>query len=160
MSTVTFKNLDLLDSRSVEQAVGTLWAAHRHAKQSVELFGESETEVRGRLAAPRAFTLLDPDTEATVEHNGTEVLSPPPTKTHTQGFYRGKTKDFVDAMLARIEKHGSATLEDAANDMGLTLDTARAFLRNAGRTNRAHDTELPFVPRWNADKGYNEYFAR
>ena len=160
MSTVTFKNLDLLDSRSIEQAAGILWAAHRHAKQSVELFGESEAEVRERLARPHAFTLNDPNAEVVVEDDGTVTPTPVPTKLHAQGFYRGKTKDFVDAMLARIEKHGSATVEDTANDMGLTLDSARAFLRNAGRTNRAHDTELPFVPRWNADKGYNEYFAR
>jgi hypothetical protein len=59
-STVTFKNLGFLDSRSIEQAAGILWAAHRHAKQSVEMFGESEAEVRERLARPHAFTLLDP----------------------------------------------------------------------------------------------------
>lgn len=160
MSTVIFKNLDLLDSRSVEQAVGILWAAHRHAKQSVEMFGESEADVRERLAASRAFTLLDPNTETMVNEDGTEVLSPPPTKMHAQGFYRGNTRDLVAAMLARIDKHGSTTLEDTATDMGIPLDTARAFLRNAGRTDRAHGTELPFAPRWNADKGYNEYFAR
>lgn len=159
-STVTFKNLDLLDSRSVEQAVGILWAAHRHAKQSVEMFGESEAEVRERLARPRAFTLLDPNTEMTVEEDGTEVPAPVPTRMHAQGFYRGNTKGFVDTMLARIDKHGSTTLEDAATDLGITLDTARAFLRNAGRTDRAHGTELPFVPRWNHDKGYNDYVAR
>jgi hypothetical protein len=44
--------------------------------------------------------------------------------------------------------------------MDPTLASAQAFLRNAGRTNRAHGTALPFVPQWNADKGYNEYFAR
>lgn len=180
MSTMTFKNLDLLDSRSVEQAVGILWAAHRHAKQAVELFGESEASVRERLARiPHTYTLLDVErtldvgavrvgvelkgkNEAAVEEkDGTvSVTVAVPTKLHAHGFYRGNTKEFVDTMLARIDKYGSTTLEDAATDLGVTLDTARAFLRNAGRTDRAHDTELPFVPRWNHDKGYNDYIAR
>jgi hypothetical protein len=159
-STVTFKNLDILDSRSVEQAAGILWAAHRHAKQSVELFGESEAEVRERLARPHTFTLHDTHAEVAVEDGGTVTPTSVPTKLHAQGFYRGNTRDLVDAMLTRIDKHGSATLEDTATDMGITLDTARAFLRNAGRTNRAHGTELPFVPRWNHDKGCNDYVAR
>jgi len=163
MSTMTFKNLDLLDSRSVEQAVGILWAAHRHAKQAVELFGESEASVRERLARfLHTYTLLDVENEAAVEEkDGTvSVTVAVPTKLHAHGFYRGNTKEFVDTMNARIDKYGSTTLEDAATDLGVTLDTARAFLRNAGRTDRAHDTELPFVPRWNHDKGYNDDIAR
>lgn len=162
MSTMTFKSIDPLDSRSIEQAVGILWAAHRHAKQSVEMFGESAAGVRERLArTPFTYTLPDVENEAVEEEDGTATSTPPvPTKLHPHGFYRGNTKDLVDAMCNRIEKHGSTTLEDTATDMGTTLDTVRAFLRNAGRTDRAHGTELPFVPRWNHDKGCNDYIAR
>lgn len=159
-STVTFKNLDILDSRSVEQAVGILWALHRHAKQSVELLGEGEAEVRERLTHPHAFTLLDPNTNATVDDDGTVTPDPLPTKVQPQGFYKGTSKQLVEVMEERIAKNGSTTLEDTANVMGISLDTARAFLRNAGRTNRARGTEFPFETRWNHDKGYNEYFAR
>ena len=159
MSTMTFKNLDPLDSRSVEQAVGILWAAHHHAKQAVELFGESEASVRERLARiPHTYTLLDVENEAAVEEkDGTVSVN---VAVPTKLFYRGNTKEFVNTMLARIDKYGSTTLEDAATELGITLDTARAFLRNAGRTDRAHGTELPLVPRWNHDKGYNDYLAR
>jgi hypothetical protein len=159
-STVTFKNLDLLDSRSVEQAVGILWAAHRQAKQCVELFGQSEAEVREQFSRPRTFTLTDPNADTLLNEQGEEVPAPLPTKVQPKGFYKGTSKQLVEVMQERIAKNGSTTLEDAATVMGVTLDTARAFLRNAGRTNRARSTEFPFETRWNHDKGYNEYFAR
>ncbi len=158
MSSVTFNSVDFLDSRSVEQAVGILWAAHRQAKQCVELFGQSESEVREQFSLPRTFTLIDPNTDTIVNEQGEEV--PPPTKIQPQGFYRGNTKEFIEAMENLISKHGSTTLEDTAQTMGISLDTARAFLRNAGRTNRAHKTGLSFAPRWNADKRCNDYLFK
>ncbi len=159
-TTTTFKSIDFLDSRSVEQAVGILWALHRHAKQSVELLGQSEAEVREQYARSRTFTLTDPNAATLLNEQGEEVPAPLPTKVQPKGFYKGTSKQLVEAMQERIAKNGSTTLEDAATVMGVTLDTARAFLRNAGRTNRARSTEFPFETRWNHDKGCNEYFAR
>jgi hypothetical protein len=62
-------------------------------------------------------------------------------------------------MLARIAKQGSTTLEDAATEAGISLDTARAYLRNAGRTAAAHKVALPVAPKWDHEKGRNDYAA-
>jgi hypothetical protein len=155
--TVTFKNVNLLDSRSVDHAVGILWELHRHAKQSVELLGHSEAEVREQYARTHTFTIVDPNANLTVEDGEGVDLDPVPTK--PQVFYRGSSKQLIEVMQERIAKNGMTTLEDSATVMGVTLDTARAFLRNAGRTNRAHGIGFPFEARWNHDKGYNEYFS-
>lgn len=158
MGSVTFKDVDFLDSRTIENAVRLLWAIHRHAKYSVELFGEPEEEVRERHEKHRTYSVrLD---ETLLDEEGKEVYAPVPTKIIPQGFYRGNTKDLIEKMLEKIEQNGSTTLEEVAREMSITLDTARAFLRNAGRTSRAHKAELPFLARWDVSRSRNEYTRR
>lgn len=74
-------------------------------------------------------------------------------------IYGAKTRPFLETMLARIAKQGSTTLEDAATEAGISLDTARAYLRNAGRTAAAHKVALPVAPKWDHEKGRNDYAA-
>ena len=72
-------------------------------------------------------------------------------------LYGKTTRAFLEHMMARIKAQGSTTLEEVATDMGITLDTARAYLRNAGRTASAHKVSLPVAPKWNHEKGRNDY---
>ena len=163
MGSVTFNGIDFLDSRSVEHAAGLLWAVHRNAKISVELLRQKEQEVRDTVNnRDRTFSmdfitldevLLEPET-------GKEILHQTPTRMIPQGYYRGNSKELVETMCEKIQKHGSVTLEETAEVMGITVDTARAFLRNAGRTNRAHGTEFPFAPQWDSLKRCNDYVFR
>lgn len=82
-----------------------------------------------------------------------------PSKDEMLGIYGKTTRAFLQQMLARIDAHGSTTLEDVATDMGISLDTARAYLRNAGRTASAYKVSLPVVPKWDHEKGRNDYIA-
>ena len=74
-------------------------------------------------------------------------------------IYGRTTRAFLRKMLERIHAHGSTTLEDAAADANISLDTARAYLRNAGRTASALKVTLPVRPEWQPDMGCNTYTA-
>ena len=74
-------------------------------------------------------------------------------------IYGKTTRAFLRKMLERIHAHGSTTLEDAAADANISLDTARAYLRNAGRTASALKVTLPVRPEWQPDMGCNTYTA-
>jgi hypothetical protein len=73
------------------------------------------------------------------------------------GIYGKTTRTFLLTMITRVQQQGSATLEEVASDMGIPLDSARAYLRNAGRTAAAYKVLLPVAPTWNPEKGCNEY---
>jgi hypothetical protein len=68
-----------------------------------------------------------------------------------------RTRAFLDEMVSAIRANGGVTLEDAAAKHGINLDTARAFIRNAGRTAKARGVALPVKPTWDHDKGCNVY---
>lgn len=75
------------------------------------------------------------------------------------GIYGKTTKLFLQSMLDRIAQNGSVTLEEVASETGIGIDTARAYLRNAGRTAGAYKTLLPVKPVWNHERGCNDYHA-
>lgn len=75
------------------------------------------------------------------------------------GIYGKTTRLFLQSMLTRITNEGSTTLEEVAHEMNISLDTARAYLRNAGRTAGAYKTLLPVKPVWNHERGCNDYHA-
>jgi hypothetical protein len=75
------------------------------------------------------------------------------------GIYGKTTRAFLQSMLDGIAKNGSVTLEEVATEMGIGLDTARAYLRNGGRTAIAYKTTLPVKAVWNAEMGCNDYHA-
>lgn len=88
-------------------------------------------------------------------------MSPSPVLAGTAslGIYGKTTRAFLEMMLSQIAKHGSTTLEDAATGAGISLDTARAYLRNAGRTAGAYKVMLPVKPKWNTAARCNDYVA-
>lgn len=155
---VTFKGVDFLDPRSVEHAVRILTTAHQHARQRVELFGEEEVAVRNHLARTHVFAVPGPASAPV----SAPVSAPASVSASVSDLsaYRGRTKDFLDVMTAAIAAEGAVTLEAAASKAGVNLETARAFLRNAGRTDRANNTQTPFVRQWNHAKNCAEYVAR
>ena len=72
-------------------------------------------------------------------------------------LFQGQTRAFLERMIDSIRSKGGVTLKDAATMQGIGIDTARAYLRNAGRTAKAHGVAMPIVPKWDADKGCNVY---
>lgn len=158
-TTLTLANLDLLDPKAVDHALGVIRALHRMAKTRVELFREDEAAVRADLAV-RKITLSDQaeldreaDDASTVGEVTQTIAAP------VAPVYGAKTRAFLDEMLNTIRANGGVTLEDAAAKHGIGIDTARAFIRNAGRTAKAHGAVLPVKPNWDADKGCNVYTA-
>ena len=134
---ITIVNIDLTNPASVEHAVEKL--------RALTVFDASV------LRNVRAFTIAIPSDEV----DTARVCLPE----DTLAVYGKMTRAFLEVMLARIERHGSTTLEDAAADANISLDTARAYLRNAGRTASAHKVALPVKPEWQPDMGCNTYTA-
>ena len=139
---VTLTNLDLTDTAHLSHAVAALNA---YAALSPDLLLGVES-IR-----------LDFRTVDLIPMNAPMAPSPVFTGTTSLGIYGKTTRAFLDTMLSRISKYGSTTLEDAAKEAGISLDTARAYLRNAGRTASAYKVALPVKPEWQHDTGRNTY---
>lgn len=71
--------------------------------------------------------------------------------------FSGKARPFLLSMLKMIAHCQEITLEQAATGFGISTETARAFLRNAGRTALCYKIELPFRARWDISAGCNRY---
>lgn len=134
---ITIVNIDLTNPASVEHAVEKL--------RALTVFDASV------LRNVRAMTVFVPSDEVDTTR--------PSLPEDTLAVYGKMTRAFLEVMLARIDKCGSTTLEDAAADANISLDTARAYLRNAGRTASAHKVTLPVRPEWQPDMGCNTYTA-
>ena len=132
---ITIVNIDLTNPASVEHAVEKL--------RALTVFDASV------LRNVRSMTVFVPSDEVDTAR--------PSQPEDTLVVYGKMTRAFLEVMLARIEKYGSTTLEDAAADANISLDTARAYLRNAGRTASAHKVALPVKPEWQPDMGCNVY---
>ena len=139
---VTLTNIDLTDTAHLSHAVAALNA---YAALSPDLLLGVES-IR-----------LDFRTVDLIPMNAPMAPSPVFTGTTSLGIYGKTTRAFLDTMLSRISKYGSTTLEDAAKEAGISLDTARAYLRNAGRTASAYKVALPVKPEWQHDTGRNTY---
>ena len=83
----------------------------------------------------------------------------PVVDTLTLVIYGGTTRTFLETMLGLIQRDGKTTLVVVASEMNISRDTARAYLRNAGRTAAARKVLLPVLPTWNHESGCNEYRA-
>jgi len=147
------KNLDLLDADHVEMACGVLRARHRQAMMQLNVFGWDEARVRADIAARPSVSLvsmsdMQPVDEPTVDAATDEGVST---------LFQGQTRTFLERMVDTIRSKGGVTLEDAAAIHGIGIDTARAYIRNAGRTAKAHGIAMPVVPKWDTDKGCNVY---
>jgi hypothetical protein len=133
---ITFENIDLTDSVHVEHAVSSL---------------------RAYAALPPL--LLHDTRSVTVDFGNGNLLSSgaPAVPNDPLTIYGKTTRTFLEIMLGRIRQDGKTTLETVASDMKVPLDTARAYLRNAGRTAGAYKVSLPVAPTWNPESGCNEY---
>lgn len=147
------KNLDLLDADHVEMACGILRARHRQATMQLNLFGWDEARVRADIAARPSASL--------VPMSGLQPVDEPAVDTATEqgvsALFQGQTRAFLERMIDTIRSKGGVTLEDAAALHGIGVDTARAYIRNAGRTAKAHTVAVPVKPTWDHDKGCNVY---
>jgi hypothetical protein len=136
---LTFENIDLTDSLNVEYAISTLRA---YAALPPAL-------VRDMSSLTVNFGSIN----ALANEGPSSYIAEP----HDLGVYGKTTRTFLETMLGRIERDGKTTLEEVAAHMDVSLDTARAYLRNAGRTAAAHKVSLPVTPTWNHESGCNEY---
>jgi hypothetical protein len=134
---ITIVNIDMTNPASVEHAVEKL--------RALTVFNASV------LRSVESMTIFVPSDVV-----DTTRLSLPED---TLAIYGKMTRAFLEVLLARIDKCGSTTLEDAAADANISLETARAYLRNAGRTAAAHKVALPVIPEWQPDMGCNTYTA-
>lgn len=162
-TTLTLANLDLLDPKAVDHALGVIRALARTARYRVELFREDEAAVRADLAVRKITLFSQAELAREADDDGDDDATvgdvPPDAPASADPVYGAKTRAFLDAMLTTIHANGGVTLEDAAAQHGIGIDTARAFIRNAGRTAKAHGATLPVKPTWDADKGCNVYTA-
>jgi hypothetical protein len=95
--------------------------------------------------------------EITIFASPVEEEAPATTSADPLAIYGKMTRAFLEHLIERTEKYGQTTLEDAATSAGIPLETARAYLRNAGRTASAHKASLPIKPEWQPDLGCNLY---
>ena len=136
---ITLANIDLQNPNHVEHAIGSL---------------------RAYASIPAAFLSTMTDITLSFDGGDTTMTSRDAVEGAEEdrlGIYGKTTRTLLQTMLARAKTQGSTTLEEAATDMGVSLDTVRANLRNAGRTAAAYKVSLPLTPMWNAEKGHNEY---
>lgn len=146
---ITLKNIDLTDQQHYEHVSEALVELKKYASLApLALLGVTEVSID--FSAAGAVTMEGP--------YPSPIVSDAPEVNHLAVFH-GNTRRFLEVMLARIDKCGSTTLEDAAADANISLDTARAYLRNAGRTASAHKVTLPVRPEWQPDMGCNTYTA-
>jgi len=136
---ITLENIDLRNPEHVEHVIASL---------------------RASATIPAAFLGTVKDITVAFDGGDTTVTSRDAVEGAEEdrlGIYGKTTRTLLQTMLARAKAQGSTTLEEVATDMGVSLDTARANLRNAGRTAAAYKVSLPLTPVWNAADGRNEY---
>jgi len=138
----TLRGLDLLDADQVEVACGILRARHRQAL--MERSANGEPAARATIAARPTANLMP-------------TVDAPPSDPTPTGPFQGQTRAFLDRMVDTIRNRGSVTLEAVAVLHGIEVETARAYIRNAGRTAKAHGIAMPVVPTWDAGLGCNVY---
>ena len=144
-TTLTFANLDLTSPAAVAHACRIL---HDYANLPSNL-----------LAGIANVTLTFEEGGYITDSHPAPVAPVQEASGPDLSFYKGQTRTLLDTMLARIKQNGSTTLSEAANDMNVTLDVARAYLRNAGRAAAARECPLPVQPKWNTTLGCNDYVA-
>lgn len=152
-TTATILNIDPLNPASITRAIEVLKALHGVATTRVNTFGENPNIVLAELAE---FNVTLPESEAPAE--SAPIAAQPPAPAAEDPVFGPKIRMFFFAMANLIRQTGSpVTLEEVAAKEGIGIETARAFLRNAGRTAKARGVNLPVKRTWNADKGCNYY---
>jgi hypothetical protein len=135
---ITFQNIDLTDSINLQHALSSL-----------------------RAYADLSPVLLRDMSSLTIDFGSINTVAsekPSSSVPHDPLAIYGKTtRAFLETMLLLIQRDGKTSLESVATHIGVSLYTARAYLRNAGRTAAAHKVSLPVMPTWNHESGYNEY---
>ena len=139
---ITLENIDLTNAEHL---------AHAHA--ALDAYAALSPEF---LACVRDVC-IDFHTLDLTPMSAPPSAAPAAAQEEALGIYGKTTRSFLQQMLARIDAQGSTTLEEVATDMGITLDTARAYLRNGGRTASAYKVSLPVAPKWDHEKGRNDY---
>ena len=129
---LTFQNIDLQNREHLARAVAAL---HTYAAAPEGLLRNVQSLTISLSSDPVAAPAVGP----------------------SLGIYGATTRKLLQTMITLAERNGHTALEEVARDMGISLDSARANLRNAGRTAAAHKVSLPVAPTWNPEKGCNEY---
>lgn len=141
MGTITIVGVDVTNPEDIDRAVGVLRSLNQRAKAR-----GTHDDVLVEFDHGVAMIEFTPRDEV------------PGATAHLAGMVYGKkTREFLDRMVATIRVNGGVTLEDAAAQHGIGIETARAFIRNAGRTAKAHGATLPVKPTWDHDRGCNVY---
>lgn len=141
MGTITIVGVDVTNLEDIDRTVGVLRSLNQRAKARGthdDVLVEFDNGV-----AMVEFVSPDEAPESTVQLVGL--------------VYGKKTREFLDRMVTTIRSNGGVTLEEAAEQHGIGIETARAFIRNAGRTAKAHGAALPVKPTWDHDRGCNVY---
>ena len=156
-TTATILNIDPLNPASITRAIEVLKALHGVATTRVNTFGENPNIVRAELAE---FNVTLPESEAPAESApiAAPAAAPIAAPAADDPVFGPKIRAFFTAMMNLIRQtRAPVTLEEVAANEGIGIETARAFLRNAGRTAKARGATLPVKRTWNADKGCNYY---
>jgi hypothetical protein len=147
---ITLTNIDPTNPKHLAYAVASLNELKKHATVA-PLVLRWVTDVNIDFSELDVVSLGGPECPPTAVSSG--------SREDMLAIYGKMTRTFLEVMLSRIEKCGSTTLEDAAADANISLDTARAYLRNAGRTASAHKATFPVKPEWQHDMRCNVYTA-
>lgn len=146
---ITIRNMNPLDPDSVELACAILRARHRQALLQQQQLGWADDRVLGDIASRPVITVATLDEVDEADAVGDTVS--------VSDHFQGQTRAFLERMVAFIRDHGPSTLDEVAQEHGISLDTARAYIRNAGRTAKAHGVPIPVYPEWDHDEGCNLY---
>lgn len=139
-TTITLVGLDVTDPTDLDRAATVIRSLHHRAKDRT---GDVRIEFDNGVAVVEFTSKVDAAPSV-----GADVI---------EVVYGAKTQSFLDSMVATIRYRGETTLEEAAQAHGISIDTARAYIRNAGRTSKARGVPMPIKSRWDTDRGRSVY---
>lgn len=156
---IVFENIDFTRPETCSLLFRLIKQYSNLPTPTLQTISQITIDVAEELAKEVQTTPSQADNANATVWGGTTTRSPVPVPTLAPCF-AGKCREFLTTMVEQIAHNGHTTLAQAAADHGVSVETARAFLRNAGRSAQSHGVTLPFYPRWDSLKSYNTYHFR
>lgn len=148
---ILFENVNLSDPDTIFTINRLLNDYRELSQEAMNTISIITVDMLHQKPAPAPAPVLAPEPEP-------EPVAADPVKVPALDYrFNGKARPFLLSMLKMIVHCQEITLEQAATGFGISTETARAFLRNAGRTALSYKIELPFRARWDISAGCNRY---
>lgn len=160
---ILFENVNLSDTEAVSTITRLLNEYRELSQEAMNTISRITVDMLHQKPAPaEPAPEPEPVPEPAPEPPGSEpTLTFDTLKVPALDYrFSGKGRPFLLVMLTMIKHHREITLEQAASEYNISTETARAFLRNAGRTALSHGIQLPFRARWDIVAGCNRYSLR